>query len=221
MLCAVFAVLASVSSVRAETPDPVVPGGEKSECDREWSEWMADEDLAERSILAAHRENLMRDGRTLTIIGSDSGKQIFEDDVERCDNGYVYHVDTYFEKLDSYLVVATFYESATYLLVNRRTAAKTLIIDEPHIDPTGRCFVAVNTGKVSDPGIQIACVDGTAMTYEANWGVFGYQFVEWVGPDRINLSRLPGGKGQWVTYLRRVEGRWHLFESVVMPLGVE
>lgn len=218
-----IAAFADAFPVHAETLGTAIPGWEKSACGREWTEWMVDEDVAELEILSVHSSNLMRNGPILEIVGTASGKQSFEDDVERCADGHVYYVEAFIESFNSFLVVASFYEEHFFVLVDRQTAHKTLLADEPHLDPTGRCFAAVSSGEAASmpPAIQVGCYDGTGVVYEAHWGGFGYQFVEWAGPDRINLSKLPGGNARTVAYLQRIEGRWHLIESVATPLGVE
>lgn len=220
-----------------------VPGWEKSACGRKWTGWMTDANLVELRLREDYPDNLKRDHGTLRIVGSDSGVQVYKDvvdSIDECYDGKLYRTEAYFDALDAFFVMTHYYEGAAYALVDRRTAAATPIAAPPETDWTGRCFAAIASGDGYDePGVQIGCHDGSAIAFEADWHGWGYQLREWVGPDRIDLTslrgpyRLDGERSpseqlqtlqrdvRATAYLQRIEGRWHLIETVAMPLGLE
>jgi len=124
----------------------------------------------------------------------------------------VYTFDGFIAAAGAYLVEVAYWEGGAFMLVDARAGARTLIVDRPHLDGSGRRFVAILDSEEQGHAIEIWRLDPAGPQREfAVDSRDSYRFVAWHGSDDVELSaRDPDGHRRTEIHLVRGQTGWHI-----------
>jgi hypothetical protein len=129
----------------------------------------------------------------------------------------VYIFDGFIAAAGAYLVEVSYWEGGAFMLVDARAGARTLIVDRPHLDGSGRRFVAVLDSEERGHAIEIWRLDPAGPQREfAAYSEQSYRFVAWHGSDDVELSaRDPDGHSGTEVHLVRGQTGWHILGPLI------
>jgi len=124
----------------------------------------------------------------------------------------VYTFDGFIAAAGAYLVEVSYWEGGAFMLVDARTGARTVIVDRPHLDSSGRRFAAVLDSEEQGHAIEIWRLDPAGPQREFTVeSTDSYSFVAWHGSDDVELSaRDPEGHGGSEIHLVRGHTGWRI-----------
>src|SRR4030095_16021932 len=124
----------------------------------------------------------------------------------------VYTFDGFIAAAGAYLVEVSYWEGGAFMLIDARTGARTEIVDRPHLDSSGRRFVAVLDSEEQGHAIEIWRLDPAGPPREfAVYSPKYYRFVAWHWSDDVELSArdADGHRGTEIHLVRSQTG-WHI-----------
>ena len=122
----------------------------------------------------------------------------------------VYTFDGFVAAAGAYLVEVSYWEGGAFMLIDAQTGARIPIVDRPHLDRSGRRFVAVLDSDEQGHAIEIWRLDpaGPQREFAADLPQ-SYRFVAWHGSDDVELSaRGIEGHGGSEIHLVRGHAGW-------------
>lgn len=124
----------------------------------------------------------------------------------------VHIFDGFIAAAGAYLVEVSYWEGGAFMLVDARAGARTLIVDRPHLDGSGRRSVAILDSEEQGHAIEIWRLDPVGPQREfAVDSPESYRFVAWHGSDDVELSaRDPDGHRGTEIHLVRGQTGWHI-----------
>jgi hypothetical protein len=177
----------------------------------DWDERYAQE----APLIAAFQDRVQRTGDDLRLQILNGREVLLTNPPGYCqipDNcAEVYTFDGYVAAAGAYLVEVSYWEGGAFMLVDARTGARTLIVDRPHLDHSGRRFVAVLDSEEQGHAIEIWRLDPAGPQREfADDLPQSYRFVAWHGSDDVELSAGDSvGHGGSEVHLVRGQTGWH------------
>ena len=107
----------------------------------------------------------------------------------------VYSFDGFIDAAGAYLVEVSYWEGGAFMLVDARAGARTVIVDRPHLDVSGRRFVAVLDSEEQGHAIEIWRLDTAGPQREFAVEVDGFLPLRRVARFRRHRTQrsLPGG----------------------------
>jgi hypothetical protein len=157
---------------------------------------VADPKARELVCLRELGDRVSRKGNVLSLKLDDGRTKVFKSNPKACENDDASHCERYYlvgfhPPSGRYLVYATFYENSDCAMVSARTGKVTSFRDVPHFAPDGQTFFVTGVDGAYDNWIGVGSMasDPPALQWEqvAEQYVF-WNFVRWVGNDRIELS---------------------------------
>jgi hypothetical protein len=172
--------------------------------------------VQEAPRIAPYQDRVQRTGDDLHLRLLNGQEVLFTNPAGSCKHPdacpAVYTFDAFVAAAGAYMVEVSYWEGGAFMLVDARTGARTLIVDRPNLDRSGRRFVAVLDSEEQGHAIEIWRLDpaGPQREFAAD-SPQSYRFVAWHGTDDVELSaRDAEGHGGIEIHLVRGQTGWHL-----------